>query len=274
MRLVYATANADGPIWTNLSAALTANIRGGAYGTSNVDEVAQGYIMVKYYPAPYDSARKAYFQFNLSGLNVQTNTNAVFTVTTSTTTFAQQAQLWALNQAYGGFNPGITWNTAQANDTNSDNMLTSGTFTATAIGASQFFNGTPSTAYSFTIPQIGNYLAGNQVTLALSGVDNPNDTSGGLRLTLTGATLQVLASIAAAAITNHISGIVANGNGTFTVRFTGTANQWFRVQAATNLTTAKWLNLSTNLAATNGVWSFTDVVATNYPARFYRAVTP
>ena len=274
LRLVYAAPTANGPIWTNLSAALTANIRGGVYGTSNVDEVAQGYIMVKYYPSPYDAARKAYFQFNLSGLSVQTNTNAVFSVTTSTTTFAQQAQLWALNQAYGGFNPGITWNTAQANDTNSDNMLTSGTFTATAIGASQLFNGTPSTAYSFTIPQIGKYLSGNQVTLALSGVDNPNDTSGGLRLTLAGATLQVLASVAAGAITNRISSIVANGNWTFTVRFTGTPNQWFRVQAATNLTTANWLNLSTNLVATNGVWSFTDVVATNYPARFYRAVTP
>ena len=274
LRLVYSAPAGNVPVWTNLSAAITANIRGGTYGTSNVDEVAQGYIMVKYYPSPYDSARKAYFQFNLSGLNLQTNTNAVFTVTTSTTTFAQQAQLWALNQAYGGFNPGITWNTAQANDTNSDNMLSNGTFTATAIGASQLFNGTAATAYSFMIPKIGNYLAGNQVTLALSGVDNTNDASGGLRLTLTDAALQVLASVATPVITNKVTGIAANGNGSFTINFQGTPGQMYRVLAATNLPTANWLAISTNLAATNGVWSFTDLVATNYRARFYRAVTP
>ena len=274
LRLIFAAPTGNVPVWTNLSAAITANIRGGAYGPSNVDEVAQGYIMVKYYPSPYDSARKVYFQFNLAGLNVQANTNAVFTVTTSTATFAQQAQLWALNQAYGGFNPGITWNTAQANDTSSDNMLSNGTFTATAIGAAQLFNGTASTAYSFTIPQIGNYLAGNQVTLALSGVDNTNNGSGGLRLTLTDATLQVLASIAPPIITNNVTGIAANGNGSFTISFQGTPGQMYRVQATANLPTTNWLTISTNLAATNGVWSFTDFFATNYTARFYRSVTP
>ena len=276
LRLIYggSASNAPGPAWTNITPAITANIRGGAYATSNVDEVAQGYLMVKYYSSPFDNARKAYFQFNLSGLNVQTNTNATFTVTTSTSTYAQRTQLWGLNQAYSGLNTGGTWNTAQANDTNSDNMLANGTFTATAIGASQFINVTASTAYAFTIPIIGSYLTNNLVTLVLSGVDDANDNSGGLRLTLTNATLQVLASVAPPPVTNSIAGIVAGNNGAFTISFMGTPNQVFRVLAATNLLATNWVSIGTNTAGANGVWTFTDFFATNYPARFYRSVKP
>jgi len=276
LRLVYGAAemvNPPAPVWTNLVETVEADIWGGTNAATNVNLVAQGYIMIKYYPSPFGSARKAYFQFYLPGVNLQTNTNAVFTVTTSAQTFAYDAQLWALNQDYPGLNTNVTWNTAEANDTNSDNLLTNGAYTATAIGAPLFFPGATSTAYSFMIPAIGSYLFNNRVTVVLTGVDNTNDNSGGLRLALGSATLQVLA-VPGTVVTNRVTGIAANGNGSFTISFQGTPSQTYRVLAATNLLTTNWLTISTNLAATNGIWSFTDLVATNYQARFYRAATP
>ena len=273
LRLVF-DSNLTPPVWTNCPVATEANIRGGASAATDVDEVAQGYLMVKYATSPFDVARKACFQFDLSGLEVQPNAGATLTVTTGPITFAQRVQLWGFNQEYPGFNPGITWNTTQANETNSDNFLTNGTYTATAIGASQLVSGTASTAFAFAIPRLGDYLQGNCVTLALSGVDDAGNISGGLRLARTSASLQVLARVATAPVTNRISAIVANGSGAFTISFLGTPNQFYRVQAATNLPTTNWLTISTNLAATNGLWSFTDRAATNYRARFYRAVTP
>jgi hypothetical protein len=42
------------------------------------------------------------------------------------------------------------------------------------------------------------------------------------------------------------------------------------VQAATSQAAAIWLTLATNVAAANGVWRYTDPLATNHPMRFYR----
>jgi hypothetical protein len=277
LRLVYGAAemvNPPAPVWTNLVGTVEADIWGGTNATTNVNLVAQGYVMVKYYPSPFGSARKAYFQFALPKVSLQTNTNAVFTVTTSTQTFAYDAQLWALNQDYPGFDTNVTWNTAEANDTNSDNLLTNGAYTATAIGGPLFFPGADSTAYSFTVPVIGNYSFNNRVTLVLTGVDNTNDNSGGLRLALGSATLQVLTAPAPMAATNSFTGITANGPGRFTISFQGASSQAYRILATTNLTSTNWLCVSTNTAGTNGAWTFTDYFATNYPARFYRSVTP
>ena len=75
-------------------------------------------------------------------------------------------------------------------------------------------------------------------------------------------------------VTNTITSIVASGNGSFTLGFLGTPNQTFYVQATTNLFAANWQNVSTNVAGTNGVWSFTDTAAANYLTRFYRTIIP
>ena len=72
------------PYWTNLLVTTEAFIRGGANAAADQDEVATDYIMVKYNPSPLDTSRKAYFQFDLTGLNVNASTQAVFTVTTHT----------------------------------------------------------------------------------------------------------------------------------------------------------------------------------------------
>jgi hypothetical protein len=63
-------------------------------------------------------------------------------------------------------------------------------------------------------------------------------------------------------------------NRTVTVTFQGASGGLYLVQAATNVASpASWLTLSTNLAGTNGRWSFTDSL-TNQPRRFYRSARP
>ena len=271
---VNAGDGSDLLVLTNRIVAAEANIQGGVNAATDVNEVTQGYLMVKYQAPPFDASRKAYFQFDLSGINVQVTNDATFTITTHTTCFAQRVQLWGLDQVYPGFNTNLIWNTAQANETNSNGLLTNTILHASGIGGSLLIPGTTSVDRSFTIPQIGNFLVSNRVTLVLSGVDDPGNASGGLRWARTSARLQMLTSIAAPPITNRITGILANSNGTFTISFQGTASQSYRVQASTNLATAHWVDISTNLAGVDGLWNFTDSLATNYPARFYRAVTP
>ncbi len=179
------------PIVTNLVVAVEAFIRGGADANTDQNEVADGQLRVKYSGSPFNYARKSYFQFDLSGLIVDPNTQAVFSVTTHASTYAHRAQLWGLNEAYAGFRPVVTWNIAQANDTTSNDLLTSGPETATMIGASLMFPNTGSVTYSFTIPRIGDFITGDHVTLVLAGADDAANDVGGLRLALNSAALEV-----------------------------------------------------------------------------------
>jgi VCBS repeat-containing protein len=267
------------PYWTNLLVATEAFVRGGASAAADQDEVTNGYIMIKYNASPFDSSRKAYFQFNLAGLNIYGATQAVFTIGFNNT-FGQNVQLWALNQPYSNFTSTVTWNTAQANDTASNNLLTGGALNATAIGASTNLPASGAPPYSFNVPLIGNYLQSGRVTLALSGSPDVSgfvNNSGGLRLLRTNATLQVLVIPPAPPLSTNapvINGIVVNGNGTVTMNFSGATNRTHWLQATTNLVTGNWVTISTNLSSTNGTWSATDSGSTNFPQRFYRAVLP
>ena len=60
---------------------------------------------------------------------------------------------------------------------------------------------------------------------------------------------------------------VTNG---FQLMFNTLSNTTWRIDASTNL--LNWLPLSTNTADSSGTIQFTDLLATNYPWRFYRAV--
>jgi hypothetical protein len=53
--------------------------------------------------------------------------------------------------------------------------------------------------------------------------------------------------------------------------FSAIPNLNYRIQASTNLVT--WTNLTTNNAGSNGAISFTTSI-TNFPKRFFRAITP
>ena len=101
----------------------------------------------------------------------------------------QRVRLWALNQAYPGFNGGVTWNTAQANHTASNELLTTGPFTAATIGTDVLIPTSGTTPYTFTIPRLGDVLISNRVTLVLSGVSDGANNAGGLRMQRTNAIL-------------------------------------------------------------------------------------
>lgn len=52
----------------------------------------------------------------------------------------------------------------------------------------------------------------------------------------------------------------------------GVSNLTYLIQASTNLT--NWTTIGTNNSGTNGVFKFTNIISTNFPKRFYRAVAP
>jgi hypothetical protein len=59
----------------------------------------------------------------------------------------------------------------------------------------------------------------------------------------------------------------------FQFSFHTLSNTTWRIDASTNLNAAtNWLPIFTNTAGTSGTLQFTDLLATNYPWRFYRAV--
>ncbi len=69
-------------------------------------------------------------------------------------------------------------------------------------------------------------------------------------------------------------GIRNNGNGTLTVMFTGTPGAQYLIQAASTLNLPlNWVTISTNTAALNGQYSFTDSLG-NFIQRYYRSVIP
>jgi hypothetical protein len=53
----------------------------------------------------------------------------------------------------------------------------------------------------------------------------------------------------------------------------GVAGQTYIIQATTNLIAPVWLNISTNTAGSNSIYSFIDSDAKTCPCRFYRTLT-
>ncbi len=178
-----------------------ATILSGIAAVSNINESASGYIHIKYH-APLTLARKAYFQFNLSNSFPDLDSSAKFQISFQNT-FPQRIQLWALNQSYTNFNADISWNSAPANDTNSNSLLTNGLFTASPIGLAALVPVSGATPYSFTIPWLGDFLFDNKITFVIAGVDDPSNSASGLRLTMNSATLSFSSTNSPTAETNH-----------------------------------------------------------------------
>jgi len=80
--------------------------------------------------------------------------------------------------------------------------------------------------------------------------------------------------------TNQTQNIVKTetlGDGNSRLTFAGIPGRQYYVQRATNMNApVYWQTLpnSTNPAGTNGLWTYTDLNATNYGQRFYRSVRP
>ena len=68
-----------------------------------------------------------------------------------------------------------------------------------------------------------------------------------------------------------------NPDGSLTLNYTGVASQQYHVQVSSNLAPSpNWMNLpgSTNPAAGNGAYTFTDTNTAQFNPRFYRTVSP
>jgi hypothetical protein len=64
-------------------------------------------------------------------------------------------------------------------------------------------------------------------------------------------------------------------NRSITFRMQGTPGFGYVVQAATNLTPPiNWQNVLTNVADSNGLWSFTETNVARHPNSFFRAAVP
>jgi uncharacterized repeat protein (TIGR01451 family) len=74
----------------------------------------------------------------------------------------------------------------------------------------------------------------------------------------------------AVAFPNIIS-VVLNPAGSITLSLSAAPGYTYVLEATTDLSAfGNWLPVATNTLGTNGVWSFTDTSATNFPQQFYR----
>ena len=76
-----------------------------------------------------------------------------------------------------------------------------------------------------------------------------------------------------AIIPAHLSGVVLKPSHQFQLTLTGQPNLSYIVLASTNIANASaWTPISTNIAALNGTFQFTDTNAPGQPQRFYRTM--
>ena len=72
-----------------------------------------------------------------------------------------------------------------------------------------------------------------------------------------------------------ITGILSLTDGSAQLNLLGSPNQWYYVQAASNLTPpVLWVTIATNRADPAGLLQYNDSALTNCPARFYRFAVP
>ncbi len=179
------TVNLPLPATNSLTPSSRATIRDGTSASSNIDEQALGYVMVKF--STGGSAAKTFFGFELTGQRVDPNQPVTLSVIRFSVSGPQHLQLWALNQPYPGMNNDITWNSAQANELGSNALLTNGSFTASLI-TEAVVTATGSGTNTFTIPAPwGQFIKNNRLVLALTSADDPVNTTTGYRIAVTNA---------------------------------------------------------------------------------------
>ena len=174
---------------TTLPLSAEATVENGGLANADINEAELGCVITKF--SNSTTRRKAYFQFDAGTLGIRPGASASFTLGFAST-HPQRVQLWALRSAYTGFSSNATWNNALANDTTGNSMLTTGNFTAAPIGESVFLNPNASLdPQTFIIPNISGFVKEGRVTLVLTGLDDPSNSSGGIRFSLNTATLRV-----------------------------------------------------------------------------------
>jgi hypothetical protein len=86
-----------------------------------------------------------------------------------------------------------------------------------------------------------------------------------------GSSTSLVATLTVNLLPPAISVTTLNFNSGFNLNLSGSPSHTYILEAATNLLPiGNWLPVATNTLGTNGVWSFTDASATNFPFQFYR----
>ena len=147
-----------------------------------------------------------------------------------------------------------------------------GQLVATNVAAERFVDVTdflkqhPGADFSFLLAREVRFSGDTQNSDGMTIVSKDGSTNNSPRLKL-------VLSVPAAA--PRFNSIIPNSNRTVTLTVAATAGQTNSLQVSTNLASASWATLvSTNVMATNGVWTYTDAPATNSAARFYRVSVP
>lgn len=157
-------------------------IRGGA--SASADQTEGTGASIKFNGSPFDTARKYYVKFDLTGQNANTNGPLYIRYDTIANSQRQDVQVWSLDQDYAGFTSGVlTWNTAQANDTASGSgLFTSGPFTGTYYShfLSASAGGVLDSTHQLHGPWGHMIRSGNIIYMAMTSINNIGDN--GLRL--------------------------------------------------------------------------------------------
>ena len=131
------------------------------------------------------------------------------------------------------------------------------------VDVTDFLKSHPGADFSFLLAREVRFPGDAQNTDGLAIVSKEGGVATGPRLKLVFA------------VVPKFNSIVVNSNRTVTLTMTGNAGQTNLLQVATNLVSVRWTTLfSTNVTAASGAWAYTDPLATNAPARFYRLFAP
>ena len=131
------------------------------------------------------------------------------------------------------------------------------------VDVTDFLKSHPGADFSFLLAREVRFSGDAQNTDGLAIVSKEGSPTTGPRLKIVFAAAP------------RFNSIVVHSNRTVTLTVIGNAGQTNSLQVATNLVAAHWTTLfSTNVAAASGAWTYTDLLATNAPARFYRLFAP
>ena len=212
------------------------------------------------------------YQWQMNGTNIMGQTNTTLTLTAVTTNNAGTYRV-AITNLFGA----VTSTTAALNVGFAPTITAQPSSQSVVTGS----NATLSVTAGGTAPlhyqwQFGETTLVDQTnaTLALAPVTTNN--AGNYQVVITNLYGSVTSAVAAIAVAARpsITAVALNVDKTVTMKLSGTPACNYIIWAATNLAApVLWQPVSTNTAAADGSWQFTDTNVVNHPVRFYRAST-
>ena len=268
------TASPDwlGQYWNNLTNYYSGSVSN-LVTTNNVSTVVSLYINSPFYYYSGNAGGGGLLNPNYAWLGNLAVTNATRDYFYGTATNSPTFTFYGLNagstytlrffaSAAGGTTGSTTFSVHAANGTFSTNLVTGGT----GVGQGGSYNGNDNTIVSVggATPNTNYY---NSIAVVMSVASGTYSGINCMELMETSGAF-------APPTTNEITSITINSDGSRQVNFTGDNGFSYRVQAATNLAPAVWVDVATNAVGGYGVSWFTDTNTVAQPQMFYRTVSP